>query len=209
MDVGKLLHLQGAFQRHGEVHAAAEEKKIWRAVEVPREIFELIVLLQHALELLGQCGQRRQELLGLGDGKAVARLRQVNREEVKRRQLRGEGLGGAHANFRAGVRVNGAMRFPRHHAAQHVADGQRLRKLGLGLALAGDGVRRFAGLGDQQGQRLRIHQRIAVAEFRGVMHFHRHARQVLDHHLSRQARVARGPGGDNADFLERHGNRPR
>ena len=75
--------------------------------------------------------------------------------------------------------------------------------LALRLALAGDGVRRFAGLGDQQGQRLRIHQRVAVAEFRGVMHFHRHARQALDHHFSRQARMARGPGGDNPDFLER------
>ena len=69
MDVGKLLHLQRAFQSYWEVHSAAEKEKIRRAVEMPREIFKLIVLLQDALELLGQCGQSGQELLGLGTGK--------------------------------------------------------------------------------------------------------------------------------------------
>ena len=44
--------------------------------------------------------------------------------------------------------------------------------------------------------------RIAVAEFAAVIHFDRHARQLLDHELAGQRRVPAGAAGDDPHLLE-------
>ena len=44
--------------------------------------------------------------------------------------------------------------------------------------------------------------RIAVAELAAVVHFHRHARQLLDHELAGQRRVPAGAAGDDPDLPE-------
>ena len=72
----------------------------------------------------------------------------------------------------------------------HVADGQRLRALVLGLALGGQRVGGLAGLRDHDGQRVRPHDGIAIAELAAVIHFHGDARQLLDHELAGQRRRA-------------------
>ena len=98
--------------------------------------------------------------------------------------------------------VDRAVGLARRHAPEHVADGQGLRALGLRFALPGDSVCGLSGLRDEQRQRPRIDQRVAIAELRRVVHLDRHARQPLDHDFSRQARVARRPRGDNLDVAK-------
>ena len=47
-----------------------------------------------------------------------------------------------------------------------------------------------------------VNNRIAIAELAAVIHFDRHARQLLDHELARQRRVPTGAAGDDLHLLE-------
>ena len=86
----------------------------------------------------------------------AAQLAQLERQQKQRGELRGEGLGRGHADLRAGVGVDGAVRLARHHGAHHVADGHGLRAQRFHLALRGQGVGGLAGLGDQQAERVAV-----------------------------------------------------
>jgi hypothetical protein len=121
---------------------------------------------------------------------------------MKRSQLAGERLGGRHADLRTRVRQDGSRRLARDHGADHVADGQRLRSLLLGFALRRQRVGGLAGLRDHHGERARIHQRIAIAELAAVIHFHRHARQLLDHEFAAQRGVPARAASDDLHLPE-------
>ena len=99
-----------------------------------------------------------------------------------------------------GVRIDGARGLARDHGADHIADGQRLDPFRFRLALRGQRVRRFAGLRDDHGERVLGDDRIAIAELAAVIHFHRKARQPLDHELAGQPGVPAGAAGDDADL---------
>ena len=58
-------------------------------------------------------------------------------------------------------------------------------------------ARRLAGLGDSQGQGARHQHRIAIAELRGEVHIHRHARQLLHHVSTDDTRVQSRAAGDD------------
>ena len=63
-------------------------------------------------------------------------------------------FGGRHADFRARVRHQRPGGLARDHGTDHVADGQRLRALLLGLALRRQSIRGFARLRNHDGQDL-------------------------------------------------------
>ena len=67
---------------------------------------------------------------------------------------------------------------------------------------AGQRVRRLAGLRDDDGQCLRVHDRVTVAELAGDLHLDRAAQQVLVEVLARQARMVSRAAGDNDDPVE-------
>ena len=100
------------------------------------------------------------------------------------------------------MRVDGSSGLARDHGSHHVADGQRLRALGFGFTLGGDGVGGFAGLRNQQRQLIRTQDWIAVAPFAGVIDFDRNAGQVLDHELAGQSGVPTGAAGGDIDLLQ-------
>ena len=56
----------------------------------------------------------------------------------------------------------------------------------LGFAGSGDGIRRFARLGDAHEQRVLIEHRLAIAELRTIIDFNREAGHVFDHILADQ-----------------------
>ena len=176
MDVGNLLHFQRALEGDREMDAAAEKEKFGRAEKAPRQVLEFLVFFEHGFELLRQRRQVPDASLRLRARERAAREAEIEREEVKRRKLRRKGFRRGHGDLRARVRVDGPFRLARHHAAEDVGNDQSFRALGLGLALAGDGVRRLARLRQEDRQGLRAHQRVAVAELRGVVHLHRHSR---------------------------------
>ena len=202
VDVGNLLQLQRPFQRQRVVDAAAQKKKVAAAEEMSGQLFDLVVAVQDLLQLGRNLQQLSQVGLGFHRGQPAAHLGQVERQDVKSGKLRGEGLGGGHADFRPGVGVEGAVGLARNHGADHVANGQGPGAFLLGLALGGDGVGGLARLADDDGQRGSIDQRVAVAVLGGVVHFHRQPRQFLDHELAGQRRMPGGAAGEELDFRE-------
>src|SRR5690242_7157413 len=72
----------------------------------------------------------------------------------------------------------------------------------LKLALGGNSVQRFAGLRNENKQRVRKYHRIAVTIFAGVVHFHRDARKRFNHVLARESRMPAGSTSQNPDVLE-------
>ena len=132
----------------------------------------------------------------------LAHLAQIHRQQEQRRQLAGERLGRRHADLRPACVISVPGGLARDHGADHVADGQRLRALLLGLALRRQRVGGFAGLRNHHRQRVVADDRIAIAELAAVIHFHRNARQLLDHELAGQRRVPAGSAGDDAHLAE-------
>ena len=169
VNVGDLLQLERAFERDRIVDAAAEIEEVGAVVELRRDLFDLLRGLERFFEDLRQLHQRVDVLAAFGLRQRVAHLGQLERKQVERDQLRGERLGGRHADLRAGVRVDGAFGFARGHAADDVADRKAPRALGFRLTQGGQRIRRFTGLRDRDGQRLVIDDRIAVAVLRAVV----------------------------------------
>ena len=72
-----------------------------------------------------------------------AHLRHVEREQLKRDELRGERLGGRDADFGTRMRIDRSLRLARRHAADDIADGDAVGALALCLAKRG---KRIGGL---------------------------------------------------------------
>jgi hypothetical protein len=85
---------------------------------------------------------------GAAHGQLLEDPAEVQGEEVQRGQLSREGLRRGHADLDPCAGVQDAVRLPRDGASQGVADGEGSRLAGLGRAEGRQGVRRLAGLGD-------------------------------------------------------------
>ncbi len=112
-------------------------------------------------------------------------------------ELSGKSFRGSHANFRPGVRVDGAIGFASEHRANHVADGENFRAFLARFAFGGKSVRGFTRLADGDDQAVLVDDGVAVAILAAVVHFHWDVREPLDHELARESRVPTGAAGDN------------
>ena len=81
------------------------------------------------------------------------------------------------------------------HRADHVADGQGFGALLFGLALRRERIGGLPRLADQDGQRIRVHDRVAVAELASVIHLDGNLRQPLEQELAGQRGVPTGATG--------------
>ena len=75
--------------------------------------------------------------------------------------------------------------------------------LWLCFALGRDRVRGFAGLRNQQRDRVGIDDRIAIAPLAGVIDFHGYAGEGFDHEFTGQPGMPTGAAGGDIDFLQR------
>ncbi len=126
-------------------------------------------------------------------------MTELEGEQEERGELRGECLGGGDADLRAGVGVDGAVRFARDHGADHVADGHGLGAERDHLALRGEGVGGLAGLRDEQAQGIAIRDGVAIAVFAGVVDIDGHAGEALDHVFAGEGGVPAGAAGGDVD----------
>src|SRR5207245_7296961 len=110
VNVGNLLELQSAFQRDWIMDTPAKIKEIGITEELPRQILveagfvglqDHFDFVRYARELLHQFSC--SVLVHF-----AANLSEIRREQKQSGQLRSEGLGGSHADFRAGVSGNRA-----------------------------------------------------------------------------------------------------
>ena len=202
VDVGDFLQLQRAFQRDGEVNAAAEEEEILHPLVDARQLVGLLVAAQHGFQHAGQPAQLLCQFDGLFIRHGTANLSQPQSQQKQSHQLRGEGLRAGHSNLRPGVGVDGAIGLAGNHRAHHVADGDGLGPARLAFALRGNGVGGLAALRDDQRHLVLADQRIAIAELAGVVHLDRHARQPLDHVFSGQSGVPACAAGGNVQLAQ-------
>jgi hypothetical protein len=120
------------------------------------------------------------------------------RELEQRRELRGEGLGGCHADFHAGAGDVGQRAFAHHGRGGDVADGERVpHAQRLRMAQRGQGVGRLAALADDDHQRARVRHAGAVAVFAGDFHVAGHAGQGLEPVARDAAAVVAGAAGED------------
>lgn len=122
---------------------------------------------------------------------AAVQLGERQREQIERRELGRESLGGGHADFHAGARDVGEAAFVDHGGRRNVADRQRLRhaEFVARVAKRGQRIRRFARLRDRHNERARIGHARAVAVFAGDFHVARQAGDFLNPVLGRQRGV--------------------
>ena len=173
VDVGDLLELERALERHREVDAASQVERVGGRAEEPLgQRLDLGGAPEDLGDLLRQAAQRLDELPALQDAQ-VPEPRQPKRHQRERRHLAGERLGARDADLRAGVQVDAAVHLAGDRGAHHVHQAHRPCPAALGLADRRQRVGGLAALGDADDQRAAVHHRIAVAELGGVLDLHR------------------------------------
>ena len=129
-------------------------------------------------------------------------LREEEREQVERGELRGEALGGGDGHFFSGPGEEVGVGFAGDGGVDDVGDGERLEAVFLGDALGGGGVGGFAGLGDGDDERAAAIERFAIAVFAGVFDFDGNAGEFLNHELAAKPGVAAGSAGHDGHAMQ-------
>ncbi len=93
----------------------------------------------------------------------------------------GQRLGRGHRDLRPRVQVDTAVALPGDRRAHHVDQADDLAALALDLPDRERRVRRLPGLAHRHVQRVRLDDRVPVAELRRRLRVRRDARQLLDH----------------------------
>jgi len=88
---------------------------------------------------------------------------EVHGQKEQRCELRGEALGGRHADLRSGMGVEGAVRGARDGAVDHVADREHLGSRGARSFDGAERVHGFARLADGDDQVARGENRAPIA----------------------------------------------
>ena len=101
------------------------------------------------------------------------------------------------------MRVHGAVRFARGHAADDVADRDAAGALLSRLAQRRERICRLTGLRDDDRQLVSADDRIAVAVLRSIVDLDADLGQRLDQILSDQCRMPRGAARQQRDLVDR------
>ena len=147
----------------------------------------------------GQMPQRLEACLLALAVQAAAQFAEHQREQIQRGELRGERLGGCHADLGPGAREKAHARlshqtcFPprcRSRACCSCPSAARMLK-------RRDRIGRLARLGDGDDQRVGIRHAVAIAILAGDLDVARQAGQALDPVARHQSGVVAGAAGEN------------
>ena len=101
------------------------------------------------------------------------------------------------------MRVDRAVGFPRGHAADDVADGERAGTVPLGLAQGAQCVRGLAGLRDGDRQRPAVDERLPIAILRAVVHVDGNPGELLNQELADQTGMPGRAAAQDQDAIDR------
>ena len=152
VDVGNFLELQGAFQGQGVVDAPGQVQEIGGLEVFLADRLNLGVGFEDFLEDVRQAHEFPDHGLARFRLEPSPVVGQVHGQQIQADELGGEGLGRGHADFRAGLGVDDGVHASGDGRTHHIADGQGAGLFGDALAHGGQGVGRFAGLGDEHQQ---------------------------------------------------------
>ena len=199
VDVGNLLEFERPFQSDRIVCATTEKQRVVAMHELHRQTANAAVQGQRFLHNVRQFAQGIDEFALLFRWQPLTPCEQDG-EHHQHRELRGERLGGGNADFRAGFRWKGDVRFAHLGAGGDVADGERVREAsGFGDVVGGQRVRGFAGLGNGHEQAAGGRDELAVAELRCDLHVAGQAGEFLDPIAGDCASVVGGAAGCDGD----------
>ena len=203
VDVADLLELERPLERGREVVAATEVEEILRVLVRLGDLLDLRRTIENALDLLGELGERLCDLAP-AHHRERALASELEREERERNDLAREGLGRRDADLGPRVQIDAAVVLARDRRSHDVDQPERAGTTALGLAHGGERVGGLARLRDEDAERARRDDRVAVAELRRVLDLGRDASEVLDHHLADQRRVPAGAAGGDDDVVDVH-----
>src|SRR5206468_3970050 len=146
---GNLFQLQGAFEGERVIQVSSEIEEVLFLAEDFRQgldFFGGAQRLSHPARDFEKVFRQGRRLLFR---KGSPEVGEVERQKKKRGQLGRESFGGGHADLGAAVGVKSRVRRGRDGGSEHVADRERPGPGFLGEPEGGQGVRRFAGLGDK------------------------------------------------------------
>ena len=179
MNITDFLELQRPFQRHGIEVATPDKERVLVVGILLRDRLYLIVLRKHLFNEFWKTFYPFAHLLAFIERHA-ARTRDLKRHHQHHRNLAGEGLGGGHADLGSGMQIDASTGFACNRRAHHVADTGDHGPLVLGLAHGRQSIGRLARLANGHYEVGRRNNRVAVAEFRGLLHFGQDAGHLLD-----------------------------
>jgi hypothetical protein len=132
----------------------------------------------------------------------AADLGEVEAEQQAPDDLGRERLGGGDGDLGPGVGVEhpSASRASVEPTTLH--EREHRGALVAGVARGGDGVAGLAGLRDRDDERVRVEDRVAVAELAGDLDLDRDAGPVLDRELADHAGVQRRAAGDDEHLVD-------
>ena len=176
VQVGDLLELQRALHADGIIHIAADEKQRRVILIALGKLRDLRVEIDGALHHLRQDHEIVRELCCLFPAQAAALFTQIKCQQIQHRHLRGVALRGRNGDLRTCPGVDDVVRDAGDRTADDVDDRQNSRAEALCLTQRGHGVKRLAGLADNNGKRPFVYDRTAIAELGGQNDLDRHAR---------------------------------
>ena len=202
MDIGYLLELERCLERRRVVQPAAKEEHA-RPVGVQRcDALHILLAFERFFDALRQTLELSAERTLVADRDQAARPRNLDRDQVQRRQLRGICLGRRNRDLRARPGIQHAVRFARNRGGNHVDHRDRERTRLLGKAHRGQGVRRLARLADDDAHILLADDRVLIPELGRDLGGAADAAHGLDHALAHHTRVQRRAAADNVDVLD-------
>ena len=152
---------------------------------------------QGILDLLRQAVQGGERFMaGLGVKQPLT-LSVIERDERHDDHLAAHGLGGCHADFRSGLRIDHRIGLTRDGRSHDVAQRDGDTALFLGEPERRKRIRRFPGLADHKDHVVRLKDNVAVPELGRDFRDDRHTRPVLKQVLPPHARMVRGPAGND------------
>ena len=201
VDVRDLLELERAFQRHREVHSAAQVQHVLSAVEALGQGLQLNGAVEDLLDLRRELLQPFDQLAALEHAQ-VPEPGDLQGQHRQRGHLAAEGLGAGHTDLGTGAEVKTALDLPGDSGADHVHQPHGAGPAPLGLPYRSEGIRGLAALGDADHQSAIGEDRVPVAELGSVLHLHRDAGQLLDHVLADEPGVPGSAAGGDHDPVE-------
>src|SRR5437870_1652152 len=112
------------------MNAAPEIEEITILPEALRERADARALIENCVDLIGQIAQLPYVALDFMLRQCLPQLCELQRKQIKRRELSRECLCRSNADLRSGVRVDNRVGLARRLAADDVADREQERALG-------------------------------------------------------------------------------
>ena len=199
MDVRDFLEFQGTFQRHRVVVAPAQIDEIAGVGEDAGEFADEVAHLQGFFHFGRDGGQGGDQLFKTGFGQGAAHPGHAQGHQGKDGDLRGKGFCRGHPNLGPRVGIGSRVGASGDGGAHHVADAVDKDIPAARQFHRCQRISRLAGLRNGHHYVIGKENRVAIAEFRGVFHFHGQARKGLDQVFADEAGVPRGAAGDDDD----------